>query len=701
MGALVALCHAFAETILLVFYGVRTTPLDLGLLLAVALAAGLMTGMVAGLAAIGIPFRNNADPLRIRQFVWTVIIGIYFLVFLRIIFYWDGARGGSKAILLAAPILLLASMAVFRRGRRALVLCCAAMSVTVTLIVLQLVYAGWHAIPQEKQGSAGLSLMLGIAVSAAALAFASKKRKTDAMEPAGKAVGIAMAGSILWITALAFLLQGRSLLLVHDGEQLARRSQSPNVLLVVLDTVRADHLDLFGYHRQTMPNLRQFATSECQVVNSMFTTAPWTLPSHASMFTGLYPSTHGAHEPFLDEDQSDIYSYPLREDVPTLAEFLRERGYRTAGIGANYGALTDTGLMRGFAYLDVVPGSSYLAGNLAWLNRLMWKESPIAGTFLRTTLPPVLAKYSNLFNRRETPYRRAREITDSAQQWLDRNGQKPFFLFLNYFDAHQPYLPLPEDDERFARRPAGNEWLDFPTARYNARRWQQADFTDEEKQFLVGQYDAQLTAIDRELDRLFDYMKGAGLFDNTVVFVTTDHGESLFERGLLDHGNALYQPEIGGFVLVKTPRTSPAIKASPVMQFVDFWPTIASVLNAPIPDGLQGSPWGQGRDYALSELYCRVCGDPGPWPDSFRRELVAVVVDDQKLIRSTREPDEFYDLAVDLHEMNPLPNAGPAFSERYETVIAARNARRARAVASVEPADAESMERMRSLGYVQ
>jgi arylsulfatase A-like enzyme len=481
-----------------------------------------------------------------------------------------------------------------------------------------------------------------------------------------------------------------------------RRPPVPNILLVVLDTVRADHLDLFGYERETMPNLRRFAREECQVSMRMFTTASWTAPSHGSMFTGLYPSAHGAHYPFVHDKSPANISYPLREDIPTLAEFLGAHGYQTAGIGANFVILSTFGLPRGFEFYDVSPGSAHLAGMASWLYRFRLGSLRSAGEAVRDGLPASLQRRAVLLNRRQPPYRRAHEITDSAVRWLDRDRDRPFFLFLNYYDAHTPYFPPPEDDERFAPRPAGEDWLSFPDERYGARTWGEGEFTPEEQRFLVGQYDAELVALDREFGRLLQYLRDSGLIENTLILVTTDHGESLFDRGFVGHGGTLYGAETNGFLVAKTPVSLGDMQPSPLMQSVDLFPTIAAAIGAPAPERMQGSPWGQGRDYALSEVFCRDCAyGATERHKAFHRELVAVIADHYKLIRSTRDPDEVYDLDTDPEELQRVSAPDPEFLRRAEAILAERNAILGEAATQEQPANEEQLRKMRSLGYVK
>jgi hypothetical protein len=202
----------------------------------------------------------------------------------------------------------------------------------------------------------------------------------------------------------------------------ATNASRPNFLLIVLDTVRADHLDLFGYQRPTMPNLKRFALEEAQLVTRTFTPGSWTLPSHASMFTGMYPSAHGAHYPFVADADPDFLGYPLPENLTTLAEFVGTAGYQTAGIVANFGMLSRFGLSRGFQHYVVTPGPAYFAPRILWVYRARLGDWPSLGDLVRTSLPAGLQGRSRTFSVREPGYRRAWEITAVTRQWLERHG---------------------------------------------------------------------------------------------------------------------------------------------------------------------------------------------------------------------------------------------------------------------------------------
>jgi arylsulfatase A-like enzyme len=705
LGCSAGLLHAILESTLLGLNGIRLSTLDLAILAAASAGAAALVAVCVTLAALAPPMRamlGSGGPLAFRKAAWAILTLAYLLVFLKIISHWSGWGGSLLWALAAAPALALACLAVFRKGQRALVPIGASALVAATLCALQFVHADWdHEAASSAVFAARLLVPIGLCLVILAVAMKTASRQQP-FEPIARGAGLLAAFVALWAGFWINLNSDSPVQGFFGGTSAAASTPRPNFLLIVLDTVRADHLDLFGYERETMPHLRRFALQEAQTVRT-FTTGSWTLPSHASIFTGLYPSAHGGHYPFVSDKDPGYIAYSIREDVPTLAEFLASVGYQTAGIAANFGMLSQFGLPRGFQHYTTSPGAAYMAPRLLWFYRARLGDRSL-GELFRSSFPAGIQGRSRVFSVREPLYRRAWEINTLARQWLDRHGGRPFFLFLNFMDAHDDYLPLPEDDERFVKRPAGEEWFGFPRERFLDSVRGVGKFTAEEIEFLKGQYDAGLVSLDRELGRLLDYLRGAGFLDNTLIFITTDHGEAFFEHGYPEHGNSVYQPEVDSFFLIKAPPSLGAIQPSPRMQLVDLFPTIAAVLNEPAPGLMQGVPWGAGRDYALSEMFCKSCAGESDgtvqWPDELRRDLVAVMIGDRKLIRSTSGPDEVYDLSLDPAEQNPLRDPDPAFLQRVEEIMAERNKWMVEGL-SKHPDDKKLLEKLRSLGYVQ
>ncbi len=282
-----------------------------------------------------------------------------------------------------------------------------------------------------------------------------------------------------------------------------------DLLLVILDTVRADRLAPYGHTRQTTPNLDRFVDERAERYAWARSASSWTLPSHASLFTGLLPSQHGATHPRghrQDDDTSAgaALAVPMRTDVTTLAETLSAHGYRTGAVMANYGYLgSHYGLDRGYEFYDVRAG-----GNIG-------AYVPLANLFQM----PIRAGQQN--------YRDATSITDRALAWLAKDdGKRPQFLTLNYMDAHTPYRPAAPYDMAFG--------LGKVESIHQERSIHgQLGLRPEDRSLI---YDQCLLYLDSELGRLFENID----FDNTVVIVTSDHGEALGDHGYWRHGWTLF-----------------------------------------------------------------------------------------------------------------------------------------------------------------
>ena len=314
---------------------------------------------------------------------------------------------------------------------------------------------------------------------------------------------------------------------------------APNVLLIVLDTVRADNLSLYGYPRATTPVLDLLAKRGIRFDQAR-STAPWTLPSHASMFSGRLP-----HE--LDVQ----WNTSLRGNFPTLAEYLGSHGYATAGFVANTQYCSyDTGLDRGFThYEDYVTDIKHLRPlRTALLFDLVFDG--ISKLYLRLSQ----SRYHPLLRWFLAPDRKdAKAINREFMGWLShRQGdRRPFFAFLNYYDAHSPYLPPEGTRFRFGTGPRSVTDL-----LVLVELWKTLDKLRLSQYFIdliQDSYDNCIAYLDARLGQLFADLQRRGLLEKTVVIITADHGEELGDHTLFEHGESLYRPEIRVPLLVLLP----------------------------------------------------------------------------------------------------------------------------------------------------
>jgi arylsulfatase A-like enzyme len=302
--------------------------------------------------------------------------------------------------------------------------------------------------------------------------------------------------------------------------------KAPNVLLIVLDTVRAENLSAYGYSRPTTPVLAELAARGV-LFSRAVSPAPWTLPAHASLFTGRWP-----HELSTD------WMWPLDRTYPTLAEEFSSRGYLTAGFCANVHYCSyETGLTRGFAHYEdySVPLRHALA------------DGPL-DQFIRIFAPPPDED-------RDGKSRPAPIISETFLSWLDRSRDagtgQPFFAFLNYFDAHRPYTSPEEFHARFST--PGAPYTPNLLPRSGPRRpWDANAIRGSE-----DAYDASIAYLDSEIGQLIGELRQRGLLEQTVIAITSDHGEEFGEHGVIGHGNSLYRSTLMVPLVIIAPGRAP------------------------------------------------------------------------------------------------------------------------------------------------
>jgi arylsulfatase A-like enzyme len=307
---------------------------------------------------------------------------------------------------------------------------------------------------------------------------------------------------------------------------------APNVLLLVLDTVRDFNVSLSGYERRTTPALERWAAQGTRY-ELAFSTAPWTLPSHAGIFTGRLP-----HE------LTTTLFKPLDGRHPTLAEAMGDAGYTTSGFAANLLYCTwQYGLTRGFVHFEDFVVTKRTLFTASEIGRVVYGDKRVRR---------LLGDY-DLANRKP-----AAAVTDAFLRWLSAaDGERPFFAFINYFDAHHPYLPPRPFDTLFAPRSA-------PV--YHLAEYNYGDLTPRETAQMLARYDGGIAYQDREIDRLLRELERRGVLDNTVVIVTSDHGEHWGEHQRLSHGNSMYRQLLQVPLFIRYPRRWPAgrVVADPV-----------------------------------------------------------------------------------------------------------------------------------------
>jgi arylsulfatase A-like enzyme len=332
----------------------------------------------------------------------------------------------------------------------------------------------------------------------------------------------------------------------------------PNIIVLLLDTARAQNFSCYGYDRPTSPHIAAIA-HEGVIYEQAIATGCWSLPSQVSLLTGMFPTKHGAHELHL----SYAHHYPL------LPEVLRAAGYSTLGVSTNSWMTDEFGVTHGFdQYLKL------------WQ---LWRTLPdTVSSGPRMHLAKVLNRlyWRYLFPRRN----RARDLHRHIRTLLARTPE-PFFLYAVYWDMHLPYTP---------RSPHTTRWL---PSEVDARRVQQVNrnhltyLTDQtsmsEEDFVIlrALYDSALASIDEEIGMFVAALRQQGLLDRTLLIITSDHGENIGEHGLMSHAYSLHDTLIRVPLIIRYPECFPAgQRVAQQVQLTDLFPTVLDVLQLDVPE---------------------------------------------------------------------------------------------------------------------
>jgi arylsulfatase A-like enzyme len=331
-----------------------------------------------------------------------------------------------------------------------------------------------------------------------------------------------------------------------------RETRPLNVVIIAIDTLRADHLGCYGYQRTTSPNIDRLAASGALIENAI-SQAPWTLPSFGTVFTSLYPTQHGA----------TTVGTRLRTSFPTLASILTDKAF-AAGAIVNAPVLRpEFGLNRGFDHYDMMPPG---------IDRL------------------------------------ADKVTKDALNWIDQRAKDPFFLFVHYFDPHLSYSPPAPYDTLFDpdyRGPVGRSFnlsyfssQDVRVIRNEIKSLSSADIDH-----MIALYDGEIAFTDSAVGAFLDGLEQRNLQERTLIILLSDHGEEFLDHGGLDHGHSLYGELTRVPLIFRLPALIPAgIRINQYVRLLDVAPTILDLLDIPSNCHLEGAsykPLLTGRGTAL------------------------------------------------------------------------------------------------------
>ncbi|MFQ5649568.1 MAG: sulfatase-like hydrolase/transferase [bacterium] len=471
---------------------------------------------------------------------------------------------------------------------------------------------------------------------------------------------------ICWIAALvlAFVLSSTS--------EARSRSGKPNVILLIIDTLRADRLGCYGYDRPTTPAIDAVA-KESVLFEQAY--VPWasSLPSHASIMTSMYPYYHGA--------------FPngkfLNPRLLTLPKILREYGYKNGAFVSNTLVGNQYNFQLGYdTFTD--------------LTRFNYRDSSWQMWVRALNLVRLVDKLSqkDLF-------------TELALAWIEKNQSGPFFLWGQWLYPHAPYEPPVEYLRRFEDRYAGI--ADGSLKQIFEVRKGRVQLSEADQQHYAALYDGEVALSDFQIQRIYHQLESLNLLENSIVIVTSDHGENLLEHGL-EYGHAgVHESSVRIPLIIRLPGRSPQIRrVSQVVQSIDIAPTVLDLLGIPVPEQFQGK-----------SLVPLMNGEPVDWPAEaycvgFRkkRNFFGLRKGEWKLILDVRTQNhtwELYHLPSDPHETKNLYENEAEMAAEMKREMEAWLRREFEDLELVyhpggffaEEFDEKTMQRLRTLGYIK
>jgi arylsulfatase A-like enzyme len=462
-----------------------------------------------------------------------------------------------------------------------------------------------------------------------------------------------------WSTTVSMRWRLGCILLVL-GALSCGKSAPPNVVLVLVDTLRADRLGAYGDQRGLTPFLDELS-SRGTVFTNAYAPSSWTIPSVASLFTSRYPSQHNATN----------FKAVLSDDEVTLAEKLAARDYRSGGVSANFLIAPQAGFAQGFQDWQVlvpasglkVRGDQVRAAGLAWVDRAVRPQAP-----------------------------------------------RPLLLYLQYMEPHSPYEPPALHAARWQPADATAEQVKQANDKMNAVRFN--DISPAEATLLESLYDAEVAAADDELRLMFEALERRGVLNNAVVIITADHGEEFREHGAeLGHGTSLFEPVVRIPLIVVAPGSGGGPPVSDLVSLTDVAPTILDLVGA------EPEPRFEGR--SLVPLLTRQTGwrawfggaapvardvvlELPPTGSKFdvRRQQAGLVHGREKLLVDRKGGTQLFDLDTDPGEQTPLASdARSAALQQALTTQLGQLAGRANPEPGLQTIDDASKEKLRALGY--
>jgi len=443
----------------------------------------------------------------------------------------------------------------------------------------------------------------------------------------------------------------------------------PNLLLIMIDNLRADHLGVYGYERDTSPQIDRLGESGIVFENASATSS-WTKPSVASLFTSRDPSEHNAVS----------FARHLAPELPTLAESLQHAGYRTIGVTANFVHVNERwGFDRGFESWESFSVEAEDEADVVW----RYEHQP--GEFVPLRAP------------------NAAEVNREVLERLDASDARPVFLYVHYMEPHSPYTPNPEQLRQLigTDRPAAGAFASNDLLVQIARGEIVVD--EAQRQWLIDLYDAEIRSVDAGIGDLLAELTRRGILGNTVIAVVSDHGEEFGEHGGWFHALTLHRESLAVPVLFNDARrTRGGQRRREAVDLVDVPTTLLALAGVEKPAGMRGRALLTDRPLEPRDLVAELHEDP-KFEDYIRprRHRFALTRWPWKVIVDRDRSRRFYHADRDVAETAPVSDAADS-SEALTSAIDALAARLAEKEGDdIEPLDPEAVEGLRALGYAE
>lgn len=440
-----------------------------------------------------------------------------------------------------------------------------------------------------------------------------------------------------------------SLWLTGCSKKKQRISKQPNIVLISIDTLRADHLGCYGYPRPTSPIIDKFASGGV-LFEDLMATSPWTLPSHGSMLMGLYPNRHGLKS----------YESALAKDIRTLADILKENGYSTTAVINSHCLSHRYGLNRGF-------------DDFTYLREVLDQRAPSG-------------------------------VGIEGIKRLETYGSKPFFLFLHFFDVHSDYCSLPFYEKQFINPYKGN--ANGTTSQLIRFCLGEIKFDEAGINHLIDLYDASIRQMDDVIGNLLRFLKVKKLLDRSLVIITSDHGEEFMEHGGVLHSQTQYQEVLRIPLIMCGPDIPKSKRIEEAVSLVDIMPTILSYAGINASDSLDGFDVTcllQANSSKLPSRYIFAEANKPTGPDQ-REELI----DNKLAVRNPRYKLQYNKLTKDMQlydlQNDPMEKTNVLSEHTQLANLMLEKLKSFMEVGTagtpLPPLSSEEVKRLQSLGYL-